>query len=326
MSQSQSELKFSLSLPIIETHMSNEPVAMFYLPGHRIKFFKIKPRGKYFVMYNKIVKGIFEMSDDRAYYIGKTPVYHFVIDNSTSIDPVIVGEINKYCKKNRLTKIKRKDAKHSSFLNTITKRGGSKSDLEEIQKTQLKKMEEKIHDGMEEMDKQLEETNQERDDNHKVVLDEKAESVFLLEYMLNQNMLDQDEHDTLVFKIENGSLDFKGMIEELKEKSLVTINEPFDVNVQTFLEDFGGQNPVDLAGLVDDLRENKKTLKTLTATPMKSFIPASTILAIGLVAIMAVAVLGQNPDILNQIIPGGGFSLPGLNFGGFIMSLADKLF
>ena len=49
----------------------------------------------------------------------------------------------------------------------------------------------------------------------------------------------------------------------------------------------------------------------MTPVPVKQFVPGGVILAVGLVIIIGIVVIAQNPDIFNAIGGGGGFKLPG---------------
>lgn len=306
----------SFNLPIMEIHSSNEPIALIYLPGRRIKPFKVKPiRGKYFVLYNKFIKGIFEMDEDHTYYWGKTPIYHYHFASSTPMDPVMVDEINKYCRTNKLTKIKRKDVKHGSSLRNIFTKNKNKDPNESLdildnsQEQEGEQMETGIEDGLEDMKNYVEETNKEREDKQKIVLTEEHQSIFLLKYLQEKKLIEAAENDTFVYKIQNGLINFTELIDELKSRKVIEINVPLSLNAQVFLEDFGSQNPAELAGLIDDLRTNKKELKNLTATPVKQWMPASIVLALILGGAMAVVLIGQNPEIFENII-GGLPSMP----------------
>lgn len=327
---------FSTTIPEYEVHLSAEPVAFMMFPvGRKIKPFKIKPKGNYFVLYNKYVKGVYEIkADNPAWMWGKTAVYFCHVSNSTNFDPIIVDQINQFMRRNKLSKIKRKDVKHASLLrNIITNVKKQKAHAAPIDVLQAEinedrqSLDQNIEDGMKSMQDQLDVMNKEN--QSELTLSEPQQMTFLLDYLQKQKKLDPAEHATFIYKINNDLLDFKGLIEELRDMSVITINEPLDLRLEGFLEDFGAQNPSELAGFVDDMRDARKGLKTLTAAPVKSFIPAATLFAVILGVIFGIILIPQYlPDITEGINKsmnqGGGFKLPfGGGFNFFYQSLPD---
>lgn len=283
----------------------------------------MKPLGKYFVIYTKKLKGIFELKG-APNFIGKTPIYQYDMRNTLPFDPILVNELNHYLTRNQLTKLKQKDKKHGSLLRTFmnkSKRETKDEQLIEGQKelgaiTKLngKEMDEYIGEAINIMQGQVEQISKEA--QQQIVLTPTQKSKFILKHLREQGVLDEVEHGTFIYKVENDMLNFEQLVDELKTMNIVQIAYPMNTSVEAILDDFGAQNPTELAGFIDDLRDSKKGLGTLTATPIKAFIPGSLVLSIGIIVIMAVVVIGQNPDIINNII-GGGFKLPGL----FIKSL-----
>jgi len=314
---------FSYSIPVYEIHLQNEPVAMIYLPGRKIQFYKMKPIGKYFVIKTKKVTGVFELKGTPN-YIGKTPIFQFDMRNSIPFDPIVVDELNKYLTRNQLTKLKQKDKKHGSLLRTFINKSQKETPDEKLMEaqqelgaiTKLKghDMDAYIGEALNQMQKQVEQVSEQA--QQPVQLTEPQKGKFIIKYLKEQGILDEVEHGTFIYKVENDLLNFEQLIDELKTMHIVQVAYPMSTSVEGILDDFGAQNPAELAGFIDDVRDSKKGLGTLTATPIKSFIPGSLVLSIGIIVIMGVVVIGQNPDIINNLI-GGGIKLPGL----FIKSL-----
>src|SRR3989304_4310259 len=109
----------SMSIPEMEIHMSNEPVALIVTSEGYIKPFKIIGRGRYFIVNTRRFKGIYTINNKYRLTWGKTPIYMYAAQETNNIDPIIIDELNKYKKKNKLAQIKRKDIRHGARLRIL---------------------------------------------------------------------------------------------------------------------------------------------------------------------------------------------------------------
>lgn len=319
---------FSYSIPDYEIHMQNEPVAMMYLPGRRIQFYKIKPKGRYFILKSNKVKGIFEMKDEFRSYIGKTVVYQYNLRNHTNFDPVLVDEVNKFMRTNKLSKLKRKDVRHASKLRLLINKFGSQSKVKQQNEKEIENATNYMDDIQNEENKHGEQLNTEiqnarveltqqvdtynKTNEASIAASQEQTNYFIVEHLHKKGFLDSKDYASFVYKLENKLIKSDELIDELKEMHAVHVVQPIDTNVESFLEEFGAQNPSELIGFIDDMRKVPKGLKGMTNAPIKSFIPGSMILSIGLVIIIAFVVIGQNPDMISNLIGSGagGLKLP----------------
>ena len=158
----------------------------------------------------------------------------------------------------------------------------------------------------------------------------------LLDYLVDTNKITQATHDEFMEKIRNKKMNVSEFIFKLKELKVLETNVPLNLDVEGFIHELGAQNAQEWAGHTQDLRNSKKLIADMTRVPVKSFLSGGIILAIGLVAIMAFAVVVTGGGSgLTKIIGtsvggsgshgGGGFSLIP-NFGGhFILPLLHHI-
>ena len=125
----------------------------------------------------------------------------------------------------------------------------------------------------------------------------------LTNYLVSNDLITVEEKGELEHNLTIGKIDYNQLIGYLKDRDTIRVNGPIDLNTQTFLEDFGGYNPEQLANFTEYLTNIDKGLKSLTSVPVKSWMPASIIMALlvgGSIAFMVI--LNSSGDI------GGMFS------------------
>lgn len=282
----------SFSFPNMEIHNSKDPIAFIVYPSRKMKAFKLKPlSGKYFyIREGKAYKGIFELDPTKAYHFGKTPCYVFDSRNCLPMDAILVNELNNFSKTNNLTKIKRKDVDHAGRLREILGRVELIDNAMRILKEQLTKRNETIN-------KVVEEIGQPQD------IEQEELGTILTNYLVSNDLITVEEKGELEHNLTIGKIDYNQLIGYLKDRDTIRVNGPIDLNTQTFLEDFGGYNPEQLANFTEYLTNIDKGLKSLTSVPVKSWMPASIIMALlvgGSIAFMVI--LNSSGDI------GGMFS------------------
>jgi len=327
---------FSTSIPEIEIHMSNDPIAQVFLASGEIRFYKIKKRKKYFTIIDKKgIKGIYTINNKYRHNIGKTPVYCYASQESNPIDPIIINELNNFKKKNKLTEIKRKDVKHASrFRNLLTqKKAGEAIDIikkeSEAKDKALQENVKEVSDGIETRIDTLKKQH-----NKDIDISNEQKSIILLEHLKEVKNIDDKQFTEFANKVDSNSLTYDDLIDELRNLNVVTISEPMDENVEDFIQDLGSQSAAELAGFVDDLRLNRKGLKDMTASPVKSFIPASVLFVIIIGFLIGIPIVVSQLPLIDSFIKGkqaeGGTSGNPfgdlLNFGGgWIYELANNI-
>ncbi len=308
-----------IHIPWAEIYLKKGPIAWVILPNRELIPFDIgKSRNGFFVLYNNKIKGIFKIDRRHIFFMGKTPCYFYDTKNMNPIDPILCDELNKFCDRNNLTKLKQKDVRASQVLRGLVKRRPKDRAITEMRQTGMEKqklIDQALAQGNSELAKQLEDFNKEHESN--VKFNENQTSIFLLQYLAKQDLLPEKEKETFIYKVENEMITFEELLNELKTNNIITIQEPLDMDPERFLIDFGSQDPLNMSGHVDDLRADRKGLSKMTATPVKSFIPAATIFAIGLVIVMAIAILPGQMDTIQAAFGGigGGESSFKLPFG-----------
>jgi len=326
---------FSTTVPDLEIHMANEPIALFISPTGQINPYKIKAKGRYFTINKKKLRGIYTINNKYAYRWGKTPIYFYAVQETNTVDPIMINELNEFKKKNKLTEIKRKDIKHASRFRTLLnqmKYSDAITDLKktsEMKDTDLQKAIELVKNEITAKISDLELRHEKT-----VSVTEGQRSYLLLEHLRETQQIDEKQYAEFMNKIEGNILDYDGIVDQLKQLNVVTISEPLDENVEDFIQDLGSCNAPDLAGHVQDLRTNKKGLKDMTAAPVKSFLPASILFVIILGVLIGIPIMvSQWPLIENQLQSGGqaggqgAFKMPWdlFNGGGFIFTLKSFL-
>lgn len=279
-------------IPDLEIHMSNEPVACVFT-GEYMKFYKIAQKGNYFIINQRNTRGIYTVKG-RGWNCGKTKVYFYYVEETNPIDPVVTSELNKWIKTNELTTIKYKDIQHGARLRILKKIKDVSNPLEKVkaeESAKLENMEQQITEGVTKINAIEKQVKEERDIDISIAPIKK--SYLLLEHLLETKQIDKVEHEKLAVKLENHELDFNTLINELREAHVIRVYQPLDSNVESYINDLGAQNARELAGFVQDLRNNKKGLADMTAKPVTAFLSAGVILAGGIVAILAIVLLPQ---------------------------------
>lgn len=300
---------FSNIIPDMEIQMSNEPIALVFT-GEYIKAYKIVQKGKYFIINQRATRGIYTVKGN-GWNWGKTKVYFYHVEETNPIDPVLINELNKWIKTNELTTIKQKDIRHGSRLRILDKLNDKIVSLEKITKDETGKLEnldKEITDGATKIMQAEQEIKNERDIN--LVIAPIKKSYMLLEHLRESKQINDTEYETLAHKLENHELDFNSLINELRDTHVIRVYEPLDAKVESYINELGVQNARELAGFVQDLRNNKKGLADMTAKPVTSFLSAGVILAAGIVVILAIVLL---PQVL------GGSGSHGINFNPMTM-------
>lgn len=152
----------------------------------------------------------------------------------------------------------------------------------------------------------------------------------LLTYLEKENKIRGDIHQQMFDRINQGKMNFDQMVEQLKDQIQdIQIIEPLNVEVEGFIDTLGSVNAQEWASFTQDLRNNLKALKDMTSKPVKNFLSAGVILSIGIVGVMAVAVLGSGGGAgFSKMLggsgnhTGGGLGIPG--FGGHFVDILNN--
>jgi len=334
MMMQQKEKKFiSFSFPDMEIHKSKDPIALMITPSGQIRPYIIHAKDRYFIINERKIRGIFTLNNKYRFSWGRTPVYIYAVPETNPIDPIIIDQLNRYKKMNKLTEITHKDIEHGSRLRILMKQkrpGEAMTQLQQEAEIEGNRMSETVDIVKQQMDQQLHDlkTLHQKD----IDVPDSQKGYVLLEHLMQQGLISKLELADLTNKITGGTTTFDNLVDELKHRHLVSVSEPLDENIEDFVQDLGAQNARDMAGFVEGLRNSKKGLKDLTAVPAKAWMPAGYILAIMIGGVIAIPVLlSQWPAIQKAMNSGGGgFSLPGVNMeiftpGGFIFQLASSL-
>jgi hypothetical protein len=282
----------SFNFPNWEIHNAKDPIGFVVYPSRKMKAYKLRAlSGKYFVIKEgRTYEGIFELDPTKAFLFGKTPVYLFDSRNCLPIDATLVNELSKFSKKNNLGKIKEKDRDHGVMLKALTEKIPVLENAIEQLKTILKKRQEKTL-------KTIEEIGQPEG------LTPKETGFIITNNLAGRDLLTPDEKAKLDQDLGLGKMDYTGLISYLKDRDILRVSSPMELNVQMFLDDFGGYNPEQMASFLDRLRRDEKGLKQMTSIPIKSWIPASLVMALLIGGAIAVMILVQNSGALTGILP-----------------------
>jgi len=166
--------------------------------------------------------------------------------------------------------------------------------------------------------------------NKNIEVDDEQKAYILLKHLKTGNMIDDQEYADFTNKMTSNQLSFEMLVDELREKNIVTVSVPLDENVEDFIQDLGAQNAPDLAGFVQDLRVSKKGLKDMTAMPVKSFMSAGIVFALIIGVPIALIVIAGNWAAIEKMFTGAGgikltmpWDIP--NKGGFLFALRSML-
>jgi hypothetical protein len=282
------------------------------------------------VINDRKARGIYTINNKYRYTWGKTPCYFFVAQDTNTVDAIMINEINKYRKVNKLTEIKRKDVKHGSRLRILGRQ--TPNPLPKLMKETEEKdtsLQEEINLTTQAIDGRVKDLKEKQ---HKDVNATEGQKAYvLLDHLKRINEIDDTEFTDFADKVERNLLTFETLVDELKERNYVTVSEPLDENVEDFIQDLGACSANDMAGFVEDLRTNKRGLKDMTATPVKAFMPASLLFVIILGFLLGIPIMvSQWPLIENAIArsgsgQGGGITMPWDLFGGQFIDILGHI-
>lgn len=285
-------------------------MAFVFLGSRKFKIFVIKPHGPYFILNTPQVKGIFEMDSNYVEFYDKTPCYFYNYKNPKPISPTLVGELNYFAIKNLLHKITRKDVRHGSLLRKV---GQKNPDTAKEKTVEIVKSEQdKIDATMNKFFSDLETTENEKKKTATkeypyVPLNQEQVSYTLTNHLLIQELIDVNEKMLLDDDIRSGKMTFEQLIDQLRDKAVVTINSPISMDAERFLEAFHAYDPARVWNWVEKLATLDKRLKTMTSVPVKNWIPASIIMAIAIGGSIGFIVIlnniGQIKDGINSMFP-----------------------
>ena len=282
----------SFTFPSMEIHNSKEPIAIIQFPSRKQKEYKLRVLGgKYFYIKDgQKFEGLFELDPTKAYYSGNTPVYYFDSRNCLPIDWKIANELVKFARRNELTRLKQKDLTHSKILTNIKKETPDMLSAISILKDKVLKRSKEIDDTLEEFNKKVAETPPEQQAKDDTL------GYILTNYLLQKGLLSPEEKGLIDSQVQRGELTLEGLIAQLRDKEIISINEPFSREEELYLEEYGGYNPTQLTSFVKSLLQLDKGLKTMTSVPLKSWMPAGIIMALLIGGSIAAMVLINNMD------------------------------
>ena len=107
--------------------------------------------------------------------------------------------------------------------------------------------------------------------------------------------------------MESGSTQFGNSSDDIHKftgKVGIGITSPLDTTVTSFLSDFGGYNPDQMASFVSMLSNDDKGLKQMTSIPIKTWMPASVIMALLIGGSIAMIVLLNNAGSFTDAFSG----------------------
>ena len=275
---------FSLSFPQWEIHNSKEPVCMMIYPSRRIQAYKMKPLGGqyFYIKEGRKFKGIFELDQTKAYIMGgKTPVYFFDSRNCMPIDIKLTHTLTEFSRKNTLHKVERKDINHAHMLHEILKSVPMLDNALNVLMDKTLRRKKKTEEAIAELSKVEGVPNAEM-------------GYVLTNYLLQNDLISPEEKGQLDADLDVGRIDFNKLIIILKERDVVRITTPLDTTVTSFLADFGGYNPDQMASFVNMLSNDDRGLKQMTSVPIKTWMPASVIMALLIGGSIAMIVLLNN--------------------------------
>ena len=285
---------FSFSFPQWEIHNSKEPVAMMIYPSRKIQAYKLKPLGGqyFYIREGKKFKGIFELDQTKAYIMGgKTPVYFFDSRNCEPLDMLLVNELTTFSRKNLLHRVERKDIEHASMLHEILKKVPQIENALNILLEKTIKRKTKTEEAISELSKLGNVSTEQM-------------GLVLTNYLLQKDLITPEEKGMLDADLEVGRIDFNKLVVILKERDVVRITSPLDTTVTSFLSDFGGYNPDQMASFVSMLSNDDKGLKQMTSIPIKTWMPASDIMALLIGGSIAMIVLLNNAGSFTDAFSG----------------------
>ena len=277
-------------IPNIEIHPAFPTTPIALIITHgKIIRKKITRNGSYFVVKDRKIRGVYSKINECQYMWGKVPCYIYGPTGSDLSDKEFLNHIAKYVNRKEFARPKIQERSYNEKI---------------FKKRTLLNFSSKSKN-----------------------INPKLNS--LLEHLLNSNKISQDQFNELQIKVNNREIDPDELIEELIRLGLVNTISPLNLGVRDFIKELGAVNAQEWAGITQDCRNIFKGLNEMTSKPVKQFLSAGVILAIGLAVTIAAVVIPSNlPEMMKGLSGGsghgGGFSLIPNFSGHFIDGLFMK--
>ena len=311
-------------IPLLEIYMKKGGAIVWFVDANDQWWpYTLKnTRHGYFAMYTSKVKGVYHINTKHRFYFGGSSLPNYVISvrDMNNYNPIDIGLVNDFLAKNSISKLERKHITQAKKLRMLLSRFNMKKDkeksadpiaiseLEQISRAEKDVMDEEVDAGLKAAQDRVDAVNNEQNSDYK--LDDRNAMLFLVDYMLKKDLIDEMMAQEFIFKIENGIVNLDGLKDKLRNIPVVELSHSMEVGIQNIVEEFGSQNPLEIVGIIDDARTNIKELKKMTPVPVKQFIPGGVILSVGIVAMLFMVLL-SNGTIGGDLL-GGLPGLPGL--------------
>lgn len=288
----------NLHFPQRQVKSSRKAVAQVFTP-EGLKIFYIK------IIYTKffLLKGygIFEIDQSKGVRYGKTVVYFFDARSAKPINPLILDELTKFTENNKLTKISRKDVRHSQTLIQKMATGLDRFQALDAIKDEFSRKQKRIDDQVNEIQKGSEAI----DDDP---LPEKDQGFILIDALIRANLISKEESDDLMDDFANDLLSFHSLVDILKKIDAVEIHTPMSTDAAMFLDDFHTYSPADVDTFIDRAEMLGGKMRKMGSTEVKNYTSAALIFAVIVGGAIALMVLSSS-DMTN-ILPNLGINTP----------------
>jgi len=152
----------------------------------------------------------------------------------------MTNELAKWAKKNKLTTIRPKDKIHGDKLRKISEKTDTLESAQNTMQNDAKMYRAKMKDYLDDL-KKVDSVSPEHI------------GYLLTNFLVEQEMLTQEEKGVIDAKLQNGTMDNVMLINYLKDREVIQVSTPLDMDASKFLEDFGSYNPDQLALFIDRL-------------------------------------------------------------------------
>jgi len=286
-------------LPDIEIGMSKQAIALMISQHGHITPYKIKPKDGFFVINDTGYVGLHIINDKyRFMWNGRTSVYLYAEGNMTPIDPIKIDILNQYKKANRLVQVTQKDIRDGARIRHLANQLQQSGQLDRkaiMDKIVAERTEEgnAIQNAIAEHENRMNAHIQFKKEKHgqDVSFTPEQKAVIMINYIFQNQLIDEKERDLLIWKVENEKITFESLVSELKHRRVVSVAEPLPENVEDFLQDLQMQYEGKVASIIQNHRRSKRGLKQYRQPQVKQFISSLVLASLVIIPTMIPLVL-----------------------------------
>ena len=285
------------------------PVALILTEGKQIIMRKL-PRNREYYIDKKL--GLFHLTQQRAYYLNKVPIFFFDMRHSEPLDIETLDQLRRWADRQGLWSIHKSDLEHARQVKAY---GLDKmTERQEARRAANRQRMLAIREHVEKEESAKAELAAAEGGEAPPGLSEDGKMYKITSLLFSNGYINGDEATKLNNQITRREIvTVDDMFNALDQFTKVFVREPLDGSVERVINEFGTYQPKDFLMLLDSGVKNQKSLKNLRTKPIVNWAPASYLLFGAIGVAIVVMVLFSGGEMFSTFEDG---FLPGSDFLG----------